>query len=402
MINATKLQLLTALDNYSIKTKYMLYDRSEERMDIIMELLRDENYTYGDGKLLSIKTGIPKSTISYWRQRKIQDSSFNPLNKQTNLDKKVFSKEEEEEITNYILENIIKQGLLFTNYDFKILIMEAFNEKYMFEEDYDKIPKFNASDGFITDFKNRNNFVSRRLHLARRPLARNFDDIFANQMNELFKTVKPCYIINIDETSWEVIPKILKSWHVKGEDHVLRYINSNCKDNITVVAGVRADGIRLPLQFIAKGKTELVLQTQIGDVNYHMKTFSENGWTTKETFKLYLLGIRDFYNFQEETLHIILDGFKVHISEEIIEFAESNNFKLYFIPHGYTDQLQPLDIKLFGILKSYARRLFLERYRNDPYRKRNKIDACQDLVCAWEKLDIETIKESFLQLKVLE
>ena len=78
---------------------------------------------------------------------------------------------------------------------------------------------------------------------------------------------------------------------------------------------------------------------------------------------------------------MILDGFKVHISDEIIEFAESNNIKLYFIPLGYTDQLQPLDIKLFGILKSYARPLFYERYRNDPYRKSNKIDACQNLLC---------------------
>lgn len=113
----------------------------------------------------------------------------------------------------------------------------------------------------------------------------------------------------------------------------------------------------------------------------------KRSWTTKETFKLYLLGIRDYYNFPNEILHIILDCYKVHISEKIIGFAENNNFKLYFIPHGYTDRLQPLDVKLFGILKAYARRLFLERYRNDPYKKRNKIDACQDLICSWEKLD---------------
>ena len=379
----------------------MLYDRTEEKIDIIITLLSDKYYTYGDGKMISDMTGIPQSTISLWRKKKVNDPSFNPLNKQTNTDRRVFTNEEEEEITNYILENIIKEGILFTNYDFKLLIMDAFNEKYLYEEDYDKIPKFNASDGFVTDFKSRNNLVS-RMHVARRPLVKNFDDIFAQQMNQLFKTVKPCYIINIDETSWEVIPKILKSWHVKGEDHVLRYVNSNCKENITVVAGVRADGLRLPLQFLATGKTEKVLETQIGDVGDHMKTFSENGWTTKETFKLYLLGIRNFYNFTSETIHIILDGYKVHISEEIIEFAESNNFKLYFIPHGYTDQLQPLDVKLFGILKSYARRLFIERYRYDPYKIRKKIDACQDLVCAWEKLDIDTIKESFQQLKILE
>ena len=95
------------------------------------------------------------------------------------------------------------------------------------------------------------------------------------------------------------------------------------------------------LQFIATGKTERVLDRQIGDVNYHFKNFSENGWTTKETFKDFIIGIRNYYTFTKQTLHIILDAFRVHISEEIIQFAELNNIKLYFIPQGYTDQLQP-------------------------------------------------------------
>ena len=401
-LESNRLQLMVALQNFPIRKKYVIYNRDDEKIDIIMSWLDDRNYSYGDGVLIAQMSGIPTSTISDWRQKKKKDPNYNPLHKKTNIGKRVFTDQEEEETTEYIIDNIIKQGILFTNEDFKLIIMDAFNEKYMYEDDYNKIPKFNASDGFVTDFKNRNNFVSRRLHAARRPLVRNFDDIFAEQMDKLFKTVPPCYIINIDEISWEVVPLILKSWHVKGKDHVLRYINSNCKERIAVLAGVRADGIRLPLQFIATGKTERVLETQIGDVNYHFKTFSENGWTTKDTFKLYILELRDLYGVGVETLHIILDAFSAHISEEIREFAELNNIKLYFIPQGFTDQLQLLDVKLFGILKSIARRLFMERYRSNPYAKRTKKDACQDLIYAWEKLDIDTIKESFQQLKILQ
>ena len=112
-------------------------------------------------------------------KNKFQNPNYNPLDINTNKGKRVFTKEEEDEITEYILENIIKRGILFTNYDFKLLVMDAFNEKIMDEDNYDNIPKFNASDGFITDFKNRNNFVSRRLHAAKRPLITNFDDVFA-------------------------------------------------------------------------------------------------------------------------------------------------------------------------------------------------------------------------------
>ena len=179
-------------------------------------------------------------------KNKFQNPNYNPLDINTNKGKRVFTKEEEDEITEYILENIIKRGILFTNYDFKLLVMDAFNEKIMDEDNYDNIPKFNASDGFITDFKNRNNFVSRRHHAAKRSLITNFADVFAKQMNFLFMNVEPCYIINIDETSWEVIPKILKCWHVKGRDHVLRYVNSNCKERITVIAGVRASWEVIP------------------------------------------------------------------------------------------------------------------------------------------------------------
>lgn len=61
--------------------------------------------------------------------------------------------------------------------------MDVFNEKFIDEEDYDNIPKFNASDDFITDFKNRNNFLSKGLYAAKRPLITNFDDVFEKQMN---------------------------------------------------------------------------------------------------------------------------------------------------------------------------------------------------------------------------
>lgn len=47
----------------------MLYDRTEEKIDIIITLLSDKYYTYGDGKMISDMTGIPQSTISLWRKK---------------------------------------------------------------------------------------------------------------------------------------------------------------------------------------------------------------------------------------------------------------------------------------------------------------------------------------------
>lgn len=42
----------------------MLYDRNEEKIDIVMQLLDNMHYVHGDGKLISLKTRIPTSTLS--------------------------------------------------------------------------------------------------------------------------------------------------------------------------------------------------------------------------------------------------------------------------------------------------------------------------------------------------
>lgn len=50
------------------------------------------------------------------------DTNFSPLDKKTNIYKRIFSYEEEEEITEYLFDNIIKPGILFTNLNFKNLL----------------------------------------------------------------------------------------------------------------------------------------------------------------------------------------------------------------------------------------------------------------------------------------
>jgi hypothetical protein len=64
--------------------------------------------------------------------------------------------------------------------------------------------------------------------------------------------------------------------------------------------------------------------------------------------------------------------------------CEDLNIKMHLIPAGMTEQLQPLDRKIFGQLKSYSRFLFRNRMKGevvfDAERRRSKKDACQDMV----------------------
>ena len=174
------------------------------------------------------------------------------------------------------------------------------------------------------------------------------------------------------------MPADLRVWHTQGDDHVVRYNKTNTKERLTVVAGITAGGNKLPLQFITKGKSELSIDNHIGDVPGHMKSCTENGWTTEDTFCQYLTGIRGYYGFDNNnTVHMILDVFKVHISEKVKECAKNLNIKLYVIPAGMTDELQPLDKKIFGPLKSFIHSLYRKQIRESNDTDIKLRDACK-------------------------
>ena len=394
--------LIASLPKVVKRHPYIDYKKYPEVVEKVLTILKQ--HRRGDIPNIASHTAFKLRTLYNWEKALRNDPNFNPLKKKCGNQNRIFTDAEEDAISDYIIENILKAGILFTDEDFEELIMTAFLEKYPTNHEDDneqKMPRFEASKGFIYDFKKNHGFSTRRCHTKRRPSNKKYDQRFVDAMNWVFSNVDLHYIVNVDETSWEVVPKTILTWHPKGADHVVRYANCNDKEKVTVVAGIAADGSKLPLQFIAKGDSPAVLNTQIGDVGYHMKAYSTNGWSTIETFKEFLIGVRNFYGFEDEhTIHLLLDVFKVHISDEVKETAQGLNIKLYLIPAGMTDELQPLDKKIFGPMKMFARELFRRRYEQDKHR--GKIEACEDMVWAWEKLSPETIQDAFDHLKSME
>jgi hypothetical protein len=81
-----------------------------------------------------------------------------------------------------------------------------------------------------------------------------------------------------------------------------------------------------------------------------------------------------------------LDCYSVHRSERAKELASQLGIDLYFIPPGTTDEPQPLDRSVFAVLKAAAKKPFHRRYTADPYGRRTKPEAVQDLLTAWGTL----------------
>jgi hypothetical protein len=156
------------------------------------------------------------------------------------------------------------------------------------------------------------------------------------------------------------------------------------KNCATVLASVTASGSKLPLLFTCAGKTERVEQSQIGDVEGHWRNHSTNGWQTSETFQSDLENLRSVMGL--EPIHLLLDCYSAHRIDAVKEAAARLGITLHFIPPGLTDEYQPLDRAVFGVVKAQLKCLFHARFHLNPYERRTKQDAVADMVSAWSLL----------------
>ena len=335
--------------------------------------------------------GVPVSTLYSWLSKWRVNPDWRPWKSDKRLQHRIFSDKEEEALSCYIINNYITPGILFTNEDFKALAVQAYLEKY---RDAEEIPEFQASDGFVTGFKKRNHFSTRRAHAKRRPTRTStYDDTFHAYLSEILANNDNECVINVDETFWRVVPGDLRTWGEKGADSVQIHPNGGEKDGVTVVAAITAAGTKLPLQIIATGKTSLS-EKQLGDVAHHITAHSRKGWTVGVTFREFLMHIRE-RSGHDRRLWIVLDCFAAHREQETQVLAESLNMELVYIPAGYTDAMQPLDRSVFATLKSYLKRLWRQQFQDDPHKRFTKAVAVQLLIPAWERVSPQLILSSW-------
>ena len=135
-------------------------------------------------------------------------------------------------------------------------------------------------------------------------------------------------IINSDETSYTSFPGGILTWSETGSYNVKAYINADSKHSIAVMASIKADGTKLPLFIIVKGKTERT-EKNLGDISYYISVKSNNGWKTESTFEQYLKFLRSNFN-DNEKIYLIVDQYKAHQTQKIQECANHLNIELLF------------------------------------------------------------------------
>jgi hypothetical protein len=210
---------------------------------------------------------------------------------------------------------------------------------------------------------------------------------------ELLATADQETIIHCDETSWWLFPNGLLTWARIGDESIQVKTNRSPRTHLTVHASITAAGTKLPLLCFAHGKTEAVHVTPLGDVAYHWVIHSESGWQTSSTFKFHLTKLRECIG--DRPIQLICDLYAAHRTPQVRKCAADLGITLHFIPASLTDELQPLDRRVFGCLKAKAKAIFHLRTMENPFIERTTLEAVQDMVAAWEVLDECTIEEGW-------
>jgi hypothetical protein len=181
--------------------------------------------------------------------------------------------------TDSIQSEIIDPVDWFRTVDYKIPAMTAFLTKHQRREELTIIPDFQASKSFVDGFKARRNLSSRRQCFRRRPKSDDASRIerWKNEIAGISASTPLQCILNRDETSWRLIPNRIGTWAELETDGLQIHANGDAKASMIARATISTAGCKFPFHYLAKGRTLLCEEIQIGDVADHGHWHSDNG-----------------------------------------------------------------------------------------------------------------------------
>jgi hypothetical protein len=87
--------------------------------------------------------------------------------------------------------------------------------------------------------------------------------------------------------------------------------------------------------------------------------------------------------------------YSVYHTNLVREAAEQCGAKLVFIPPGCTDRSQPLDLRVLGVLKSYARQLWRTQYHRSHGAKTSRAQMAKNHIDAWDRISPDVIESAW-------
>jgi len=185
----------------------------------------------------------------------------------------------------------------------------------------------------------------------------------------------PSRVFNMDETCFNLALKGELIIGERGRNVYDEHTNSD-KENVTTLFGTNALGKWAPPLTIFKYERIPATLVKSAPSGWGIGK-SETGWMTSETFFEYMANI--FLPFINESnifrpVIVFLDGHKSHLSLHLSKLCRENGLILVALYPNSTHILQPLDVAVFGPLKSRWKKI-VKQWRVDNEKEISKFDV---------------------------
>ncbi|XP_047142247.1 uncharacterized protein LOC124816638 [Hydra vulgaris] len=327
--------------------------RREIPKDVILRAL-EEVSKGGKNKTTAIKYDIPRSNLQRYIKQggAVKDTSCKYISSQ------IFTKDEEEKISEYFVtlfklnHGMSKLKARELEYEYATAINKKIPDNW--------IEKKLASKDWLRGFFKRQPQLSIRtpeatsLSRATSFNKKNVRGFFEN-LSTVYERHRfgPESIYNIDETGLSTVQRTQKVIALRGTKQVGQVTSAERGTLVTVCCGINALGNSIPPFFIFPRvifKTYMLNDAPVGsDGAAH-----PSGWMTASSFLKY---IHHFKKYAKPTpsspVLLLLDNHESHISVPVLDFCIESGIVLITFPPHCSHKLQPLDLTVYGPLKTY-------------------------------------------------
>ena len=261
------------------------------------------------------------------------------------------------------------------------------------------IKKPSFSYCWLTSFMKRNRLSWRKAHYARRcAIDKAYASLYKDLVAEAVCKYGWDYVFNMDETSVRINNGSTKTIAPIALDEIVIEGKRNEKECFTAIGTSTRNGLK-ELILLTKG-TEKSCSKYFTDDEMKKKkkkkfevwpTNNQNGWVNEEIVLRYLKHLHDNWS-KGQPCALIMDCYKAHHTLNVIKKADDLNIQLIFVPANGTSIYQPLDRRIFGIVKSKLRSFAKSDIFSGP--DRFKI-ITEHLIKAWNAVSEEALKSAW-------
>ena len=273
-------------------------------------------------------------------------------------------------------------------------------------------PAFTASDGFITAFKQRNRLSSHRtalLHVSDRELAgRDVDKEcfdFLNTVRAAVEEYGERLVLNMDETPTAMCDAPVTAVVATASNAPARIKTAFLtRHNITTFPCIAADGSKLSLCAIIKGKTKRVFKKITDGASAAVRSVrlykSIKGWMTEEIMLQWFKDVVAPHTMGQPAA-LLLDRYGCHWTSKVQYAAAMVNLQLIQVPGGCTSILQPLDVEFNGPMLKARQRIWREKKLMRPFDKDTPQAAVERTQLAYASMSKAMTREAWRKAQLL-